>query len=75
MIDPYKLNKGITALADGEMEDRSWIDQVRNEISSNKRTAFEYEVQKQVSLNLREILIKHPCPFKLNRKLNKILSQ
>ncbi len=74
MLDSYNIRKGLTALADNEVEDAVLKNELLGLISGDKRKSFEYEVQKQISANLRENIIKHPLPYKLNKKLNKILS-
>lgn len=75
MIDSYELKKGLTSLADNEVADKILKEELLSAISGDKRNGFEYEVQKLISANLKDNIIKHPVPYKLNKKLNKILSQ
>jgi hypothetical protein len=72
-MDEYQLIKGITALADDEIKDAALRDQISAKIKDEKKYSFYYEVQLIVRKSLRKGIIKHPVPFKLRKKLVKIL--
>ncbi len=72
-MERYRLIKGITAAADEETDNNFSKDEINKMIMTDKKLLFEYNVQKFISQNLRNNLLKHPVPYKLNRKLNKIL--
>lgn len=72
-MEQYRLIKGITAAADEETDDKFSKDEIYEIIKADKKLMFEFNVQKFISLSLKDKLLKHPVPYKLNRKLNKIL--
>lgn len=72
-MEQYRVIKRITAAADEEINGSPEKDEIIEKIKTDKKLLFEYNVQKFISLSLRYNYVKHPVPYKLNRKLNKIL--
>jgi hypothetical protein len=64
--------KNITALADDEIKDIKMSDKLNELISSDKNIFFMYELLVSIRKNLKERILKHPAPYSLRQKLEKL---